>query len=101
MRSKTISLLALSFVWLRAARAKASQVLQQRFGVHEVRRCETLGERVIGGSERGAGLVAAALPLPGPGETHRSPQLPCLALLALGCLDGLAEAGLRSGGIVG
>ncbi len=47
--------------------------------------------------QRGEGLGVAALPLPEPGEAHRRPQLPRLALLAAGRLEGLAEAGLGGG----
>src|SRR5207237_6117484 len=76
----------------RAARGKSVQGFQQSFGVHKVRRRETFRVRAVDSRQRLAGLVASALPLPEPRETHRRPQLPRPALLAAGYLDGLAEA---------
>jgi hypothetical protein len=46
--------------------------MQLRGGVHEVRRREAFRERAVNGRESGAGLVAAALPLPEPGWTRTS-----------------------------
>ena len=82
-------------------RSISGQGFQQRAGLHEVRRREPFRVRAVDGRQRGAGLVAAALPLPQPGETHRGPQLPRPALLAPGRLDGPAEAVLGGGGLVG
>ena len=84
-----------------APQSTSGQSFQQRPGVHEVRRREPFRVRAVDGRQRGAGLVAAALPLPEPGEAHRGPQLPRLALLAPGRLDGLAEAVFGGGGLVG
>jgi hypothetical protein len=83
----------------RAARRRLAQAIQQCCGIEEVRRCETFGVRAVDRRERGAGLIVATLLLPEPGETHRGPQLPALALLALGRRDGLAEAGVTLAGI--
>src|SRR5438094_278114 len=66
-------------------------------GAREVRRREAFRVRAVDGGERGVGLVAAAVPLPEPGQAHRGPQFPAPALLAPGRLDGLAEAALRPG----
>jgi len=43
------------------AHGKSGQAFPQRFGVHEVRRRETLSVRAVDGREGAAGLVAAAL----------------------------------------
>src|SRR6516164_5381548 len=74
---------------------------QLRGGVHEVGRREALRERAVNGRESGVGLAAAALPLPEPGQAHRGPQLPRPALLSAGCVDGLAEAVLGGGDLIG
>src|SRR5262245_21823872 len=68
-----------------------SFILQQRGGVHEVGRRESFCERFINGGKRGAGLVAAALSLPEPGEAHRGPQLERPRLAMPRDRDGLAE----------
>jgi hypothetical protein len=44
----------------------SSFILQKSGGVHEVRGPEALRERAVNGRKRGAGLVAAALPLTRP-----------------------------------
>src|SRR5207253_8634041 len=74
-----------------APKAKSDQCLQQRFGVHEIRRCETFRECAVHGAERGAGLVRPAVPLLEAGETYGGTQLPRPALLTPGYLNGLAE----------
>ena len=56
-----------------AARRRSGQVIKLRGGVHEVRRREAFRVRAVDGGQRVAGLVAAALPLPEPGEAHRGP----------------------------
>src|SRR5262249_20271664 len=66
---------------------------EQRRGVYEVRRREAFGPCAMDGRQRGAGLVAAALPLPEPGKAHRRPQLPRPAPLAPCPRDPPAETG--------
>jgi hypothetical protein len=73
---------------------------QQRPGLHEVRRREAFRVGAEDG-QRGAGVVAMALPLSQPGEAHGGPQPPSLALLEPGRLDGAAEAVLSRGRPVG
>ena len=65
-----------------------------RGGVHKVRRREAFRERAVDGGQRGAGLVAAALPLPEPGQAHRGPQLQRPRLVTAGDRNGLMETGL-------
>src|SRR5277367_2100315 len=72
--------------------ALVSERLQQRFGVHEVRRREPFRVRTVDSRKRVVGLVAAVLALPEPGEAHCCAKLPSPALLAACGFDSVAKA---------
>src|SRR5580704_1338449 len=76
-----------------------SERLQQCFGVHEVRRRQPFRVGTVDSRQRVAGLVAAALALPEPGEAHCGAKFPSPALLAACGFDGGVKA-LFGGGLV-
>ena len=84
-----------------APQSTSGQSFQQRPSLHEVRRREPFRVGAVDGRQRGAGVGAAALPLPQTGETHGGPQLPPFALLAQSRLGGPAEAVFGGGNLVG
>ena len=76
-------------------------VIQEVFGVQQIRGREAFRVSSIHRRKCGASLVAAALPSPKSRQTRRGPQLPSFALLVSGRTDGLVEADLGVGGLVG
>ena len=74
---------------------------QQRSRVLQVGRREAFREGFVDGRQSCAGIAAAILSLLEPGETHRSPQLPALALLPHRGLDRPSEALFGGAGVVG
>src|SRR5262249_13594253 len=79
----------------------SGQSFQKRPSLHEVRRREPLRVGAVAGRQRGMSVFAVTQPLPQTGETHGGPQLPSLAPLAPGRLDGPAEAVLGGGNLIG
>src|SRR5712691_6827884 len=74
---------------------RSRYVFEQRLGVLQVSRVQSLGEPVVDRRQQLEGLGPLALLLPQPAQAHGRPQLPGFGLLAAGNSQGLLEAGFR------
>ena len=74
---------------VRAGLARLSSIARASI---EVRRRETFRVTAVHRGERSLGFLTAALPLPEPGEAHGRTELPRLALLPPGDVDGALKA---------